>query len=370
MKTTNRLFASILVCIIIFAMIPATPVYASPTSIRVTVNGRMVHFPDQQPVMVNNRLLVPVGGVFDDMGFLVQWEVVGPRIASLTRGDVSIIIPADAENFLINGVVFQPEVPQQIINNRLMLPLRAISDAIGGTSNWDPVNRIAIITVPEDDTPTPISTPIPTPTPAAFSIDRDFNWYLTQMDSGEDEFINCGPAVATMATLWYFQYIDFTIEDARNSIPERLNQWWFHRDIASVLYDAGVSFDWTDAFTLYDALVWLREGRIMTALIDATDITFRLDETRIGRFYSYDYDGILGHFIIIRGYYIVDGNLYFVVYDPWTIGYYCADGWPLGRGRLFCAFEVTYSIMGWGQGWVIIVNNPGQPPTQTGQLWP
>ena len=135
--------------------------------IRVTVNGQWVAFPDQQPVMVENRVLVPVGGVFNAMGFTTHWDPV-TRMARLTRSDFVIVIPAGSNSFVANNVIITPDVPQRMINNRLMLPLGAITAAVGGTSVWDPVNRVAHITTPTTSpTPTPGVTPTPSPTPTA-----------------------------------------------------------------------------------------------------------------------------------------------------------------------------------------------------------
>ena len=133
--------------------------------IRVTVNGRWVTFPDQQPVLTGNRLFVPVGGVFVEMGFTTHWDPVN-RIATLSRSDFVVVIPAGASAFLVNNVMHTPPVPQQMINNRLMLPIGAITAAIGGSSTWDSGNRIAHISVPIGPTATPIPpTPVPTVTP-------------------------------------------------------------------------------------------------------------------------------------------------------------------------------------------------------------
>jgi len=141
--------------------------------INVTVDGHLVIFPDQRPVIVGNRVLVPVRGVFERMGFTVSWDSIN-RIARLERAGTLIIIPADLSAFVVNAEIVTPDVPQRITNNRLMLPLRYIAESAGGTAVWDDVNRVAIITTqtvsptPTPPTPSPSpppTTPTPTPTP-------------------------------------------------------------------------------------------------------------------------------------------------------------------------------------------------------------
>jgi len=81
------------------------------------------------------------------MGFEPHW---GNNTATLSDMDTTIIIPMGQSTFTVNGRVITPDVPQQNIQGRVLIPLRAVTEAIGGTANWDPVNRIAIITPPDN----------------------------------------------------------------------------------------------------------------------------------------------------------------------------------------------------------------------------
>jgi len=154
----------------VLALVPASQAYATGANqppITVTVNGQLVNFEGQAPIMVENRVLVPVRGVFELMGFTVSWDP-DQRIARLTRSDITVVIPAASTSFVVNGVVITPEVPQRMVNNRLLLPLRAVAEAVGGVPNWDAVNRRAMITTPLAPSPTPAPvTPTPTPAPAS-----------------------------------------------------------------------------------------------------------------------------------------------------------------------------------------------------------
>jgi len=125
-----------------------THAYANTPRLTVTVAGHVVDFEGQQPVNLGGHVLVPVRGVFNLMGFQPDWNNV-TRTATLFDGETIIIIPVGQPSFTVNGRVVTPEVPAQIIMGRVMIPLRAINEAIGGTSHWDGPNRIAAITPPE-----------------------------------------------------------------------------------------------------------------------------------------------------------------------------------------------------------------------------
>ena len=196
-----------------------------------------------------------------------------------------------------------------------------------------------------------------------FSIERDFDWYINQLGTGADEYINCGPASVVMAALWFFNG-DFwvSVEEARDSVPEIQGQHWFYHDIAGFLQDHDVDFTFAYPVNLEYMISWLDEGRIIIVNIRAGDISRGNRESGIGRFYSFPG----GHFVILKGFYIIDDVEYFEVYDPFTMHDFYDDSYPMGKNRLYNAEEVARSVDSWGDSVVIIVNNPGQPPSRVG----
>ena len=128
------------------------------SDIRVFVDDQQIHFEDQQPIIVDGRTLVPIRGVFEHMGFTAEW-IDATRTAMLEGPGHSITIPVDELTFIVQrsadfGVphTITPDVPQQIINGRTMLPLRAVSEAIGVGVEWDGDNRMVLIdTMGEND---------------------------------------------------------------------------------------------------------------------------------------------------------------------------------------------------------------------------
>jgi len=161
----------VLVCVLMLVMtaIPFFAAYAN-RPLSVTVDGQLVLFTDQQPIMDSNRVLVPVRGAFEHMGFEVRWDA-SSRVARLERGDTIVIIPADMETFFVvestRTRIITPDVPQSMVNNRMLLPLRAVAEAVGATAHWNNTHRVAEIRSSATPTPvpTPTSTPAPSPTP-------------------------------------------------------------------------------------------------------------------------------------------------------------------------------------------------------------
>lgn len=106
----------------------------------VSVNDKII---DAETVIVENRTLVPVRGVFEEMGYTVDWNAE-TKTATLS-GKKTVVITSGNTYFTVDGETIIPEVPQQIIDGRFMLPLRAIGEALGAEVDWDAETKTAII---------------------------------------------------------------------------------------------------------------------------------------------------------------------------------------------------------------------------------
>lgn len=91
---------------------------------------------DQPPVNPAGTTLVPVRGVFEQLGGTVVWDDQR-RTATIAVGDQRIEIHADSDSALLSGRSIR--LPQQpvILNSRLMIPLRAVSEQLGFGVEWN-----------------------------------------------------------------------------------------------------------------------------------------------------------------------------------------------------------------------------------------
>ncbi|MCL1845184.1 MAG: stalk domain-containing protein [Defluviitaleaceae bacterium] len=127
--------------------------------IRVIVNGQPVNFPDQQPVIIDGRVLVPLRGTFEALGFDVRWYDFGvlypgeefdfPTRAVLSRAPNTFVFiyPGNMVFSTAGGGSFALDVPAQIIGDRVMVPLRAPLEAVGYNLTWDADTNTAIVGV-------------------------------------------------------------------------------------------------------------------------------------------------------------------------------------------------------------------------------
>jgi hypothetical protein len=187
-------------------------------------------------------------------------------------------------------------------------------------------------------------------------LDKSYEWYIDQADTGAACGNNCGPSSVTMAIKWYEGSFSKTAEDARNwSYGWRGNGWWYTSDIINYLNLYSIP-NATSAFTGTNQLnALILEGKVLILCISTAYLTQNKNaEERIDRFYSY----ASGHFLVVKGSRTVSGNLLFETYDPnnWHAVY--SDGTPKGRNRHLRASELASAIQNWWN-YVIVVQPAG-----------
>ena len=174
MNTKKKaILSSLMALILVFGLFPITTVVQANTPTRVVVNDRPVEFTGQQPVIVDGRTLVPVRGVFEQLGFDVGWDGPTQRV-TLTSNTHTIILTIGSASFTTNGVSHTLDVPAQIINGSTMLPIRAVAESVGLAVGWgDPSGMENIITISgnmsagsANNTPIAPATPATPTTPA------------------------------------------------------------------------------------------------------------------------------------------------------------------------------------------------------------
>ena len=104
--------------------------------ISVNLDGAAVEFSGQGPVIVEGRTLIPLRGVFEQLGYDISWNN-STKTAQFKKGDIGVKVTAYAKEFSVNGESVELDVPAQIINGSMMLPLRAVGEATGLEVNWD-----------------------------------------------------------------------------------------------------------------------------------------------------------------------------------------------------------------------------------------
>lgn len=130
------------------AMADSVPVTQMQTKdiITITVDGTYVNCAEygQLPVIVEGRTLVPLRSVFEALGATVEWDNATRSVKSV-KGEVTIVLAVDSKEMIVNGEVKVLDVPAQIMNERTMVPVRAVAEAFGAIVEWNNETRTVVI---------------------------------------------------------------------------------------------------------------------------------------------------------------------------------------------------------------------------------
>ena len=101
--------------------------------ISVYINNRKIAF-EYSPVIENNRTLVPLRTIFEALDAIVGWD---NNTVTAKRGNTVISIEIGSNEMKVNDKVVTLEAVAQIRNNRTYVPLRAISEAFNNAVEWN-----------------------------------------------------------------------------------------------------------------------------------------------------------------------------------------------------------------------------------------
>lgn len=152
-------------------LLPAAAI-AEDEEIKVLLDGVQIQF-DLQPVIENERTLVPMRAIFEAMGADVEWHESTRNIKAYKRSekaliDLQILINSNVmkrTRFSLTGgpggagvpvEQIELDAPAKIISDLAFVPLRAISEAFDCKVDWNGETRTVNITSDKTATPAPV----------------------------------------------------------------------------------------------------------------------------------------------------------------------------------------------------------------------
>lgn len=102
-------------------------------------NGELIKF-DVAPIMENDRTLIPLRGLFEKMGAVVEWDGQN-QTAIVTKDDMVLSVKIDHYGAKVNDSCKYMDVPARLVESRTMIPLRFLSEELGYTVIWDDVDH-------------------------------------------------------------------------------------------------------------------------------------------------------------------------------------------------------------------------------------
>lgn len=103
--------------------------------VSVFVNEKEVMFDDQPPVIVDNRTFVPLRKIFEELGASVDWISSSNTVYASKRFSY-LTLTVGEEMYIVNGEEKKLDAPAFSLNDRVLIPARAVSEALGAEVKW------------------------------------------------------------------------------------------------------------------------------------------------------------------------------------------------------------------------------------------
>ena len=120
----------------------------NPEEVKVLVEGTPVAV-DQAPLLYQNRTLVPVRAVFEAMGARVDWDEMTKTVTAV-KEDRRVRITLGSNVLRVNENKVFLDVPAMQVNQRTLVPVRAIAEGLGAKVDWREADSSVLITSQEN----------------------------------------------------------------------------------------------------------------------------------------------------------------------------------------------------------------------------
>lgn len=132
----------LLAAMVMITLLPT--VCRAEEDIKVYLDGARLEF-DCVPIIRDNSTLVPFRKIFESLGMEVGWNGNENKGTAKKDGLEISLVTNDAVMY-VNGEAVNLTTPPIIINNRILIPLRAVSEAAFADVLWDGETRTVTIT--------------------------------------------------------------------------------------------------------------------------------------------------------------------------------------------------------------------------------
>jgi hypothetical protein len=112
-------------------------------SLKIRINGNNFE-PADKPLLKDGRVLVPARALSDALDAKTVWDAVKCQV-TIVRGDLEINADLKTNKLKVNGKEYITDVPPMLVNSRLYVPLRVFSESFGIRVEYNPSERIVTL---------------------------------------------------------------------------------------------------------------------------------------------------------------------------------------------------------------------------------
>jgi len=131
----NKKIISTLTAVSLIACTSSMCISADKSSIKVNLDGTPIDF-DVEPQIINDRTMVPMRNIFEALGAQISWDDNSKTITAVKNDDI-ISLTIGSYELTKNDSVTAIDSPAVIADGRTLVPVRCVSEALGVDISWD-----------------------------------------------------------------------------------------------------------------------------------------------------------------------------------------------------------------------------------------
>ncbi|CAM4415442.1 copper amine oxidase N-terminal domain-containing protein [Paenibacillus alkaliterrae] len=116
---------------------------AAKDEVTVYIDGMKQNFP-QSALILDGSTYVPMRAIFERLGAKIEWNEKILTVTA-TKGDTVIRLTLNSDQAYVNGELVKLPVKARSISGNTMIPLRFVSEALGGKVTWNNTTHTAYI---------------------------------------------------------------------------------------------------------------------------------------------------------------------------------------------------------------------------------
>lgn len=124
-----------IVSVLIAAVVLLSATFVYAQDVSVYLNGARLEF-DVEPRIINDRTMVPMRKIFEALGAIVTWDGATQTVTG-KKGDVVVNVSIDSKVLFKNGSPTSLDVAPVLIDGRTLVPLRAVAESFDCKVDWD-----------------------------------------------------------------------------------------------------------------------------------------------------------------------------------------------------------------------------------------
>ncbi len=108
--------------------------FAEDEPVKITINGKIIES-DVQPYIENDRTMVPIRVISEELGFNVEWDEKAQSV-TVSSGEASLVLFIGSLTYTVNGESYETDVPPTVRSDRTFVPIRLVSETLGCEVYW------------------------------------------------------------------------------------------------------------------------------------------------------------------------------------------------------------------------------------------